>query len=61
MNVRRPQTTSPTNRLFTASTAGWYATWKARRVTPEPVPATEPAPVPERDALAKGLVGEAGK
>src|SRR3954468_12471591 len=70
MNVRRPsllasrpQTTTTTN-LFTASTAGWYARWKAGKDAPPPVPADEHAPAAEADApaaLARRLAPGAGK
>ena len=66
MNVRRsrstsprPQTTTPTSLAFRASTAGWYAEWKARKqaaVAAQPEQAAPPAD-DRADALAKWLTG----
>jgi hypothetical protein len=70
MNVRRSrsttprqQTTTPTSLAFRASTAGWYAEWKARK-TAAPAQSAEPETPPVDDAaeaLARWLTGDAGK
>lgn len=57
----RPQAPRPTN-LLSASTAGWYARWKARKES-TPVPAAEPARPPQGtapDALTRWLAGDSG-
>ena len=68
MNVRRPpsvpprpKSSVPAGPAFAASTAGWYAEWKARK---QSAPAAAPAPEAARpddaaEALAKWLTGDA--
>jgi hypothetical protein len=70
MNVRRsrsttlrPQSTTPTSLAFRASTAGWYAEWKARKDAAPAQPAESEAPPADdaAEALARWLTGDAGK
>ena len=66
MNVRRsrsttprPRTTNPTNLALRASTAGWYAEWKAKKnAAPAPANQPEAPPADAADALARWLTGD---